>query len=132
MQPQTIVIEQRFRGPPHSGNGGYVCGAFGGLLTDGNHALASNRAAEVTLRAPVPLDTPLEVRRDDARLTIHDGDTLIAECCLVELTMEVPPAPSYQEAERVRSESPALARNASRWLGSRGLPSCVLLLRCRA
>ncbi|RPI43500.1 MAG: hypothetical protein EHM59_15260 [Betaproteobacteria bacterium] len=114
-----IVIEERFRGPPRSGNGGYVCGAFGGLLTGGTHALPSRRAAEVTLRSPVPLDTPLDVRHDDARLTIHHAETLVAECRLVELVMEVPSPPSYEEAERVRAQSPSFVRNASRWFEDR-------------
>jgi len=49
---QSITIERRFRGPPNSANGGYVCG----LLAKG-----MDRGAEITLRAPPPLDTPLHL-----------------------------------------------------------------------
>jgi hypothetical protein len=47
-----LVIAPRFCGPPDSGNGGYVCGLIAGRL-DGQ--------AEITLRAPPPLATPMTV-----------------------------------------------------------------------
>jgi hypothetical protein len=111
---ETIVIPARFRGPPTSGNGGYVCGAFGELLTHGNHALPDRRAAQVTLRSPIPLDTPMTVERAEDTLTIHHGETLIAQAQIVVLELAVPPAPSFEEAHAVRDRSPAFARNASR------------------
>lgn len=114
LQQETIIIESRFRGPPTSGNGGYVCGAFGELLTHGNHALPGNRAAQITLRSPIPLDTPLDVRRGEETLSIHHGETLIAEGKLTTLVLDVPPPPSFDEALAVRELSPAHARNASR------------------
>ena len=43
---QTLTIPRRFRGPPNSGNGGYVCGMLVRQIAG---------AAEVTLRAPPPL-----------------------------------------------------------------------------
>jgi hypothetical protein len=69
--PETISIPARFNGPKESGNGGYSAGAVAQFL-DG--------AAEVSLRAPVPLDTPLAVERegDDAVRVLY-GETLIAE-----------------------------------------------------
>src|SRR5215213_4316915 len=51
-----VVIERRFNGPPDSGHGGYSAGRAAALV-DG--------PAEVTLRRPPPLETPLTVRRDD-------------------------------------------------------------------
>ena len=39
----TMTIPHRFRGPPNSGNGGYVCGMLARNIAG---------AAEVTLRAP--------------------------------------------------------------------------------
>lgn len=114
MHEETIVIPARFRGPPTSGNGGYVCGAFGDLLTHGNHACTGHRAAQVTLRSPIPLDTPMAVRRAGEALAIHHGETLIAQARLVELVLEIPTPPTFDEAYAVRSHSPALARNASR------------------
>ena len=67
----SLVIASRFCGPPDSGNGGYVCGLIAGYL-DG--------PAEVTLRKPPPLETPLTVERDgDGSVRVRDGHTLIAE-----------------------------------------------------
>ena len=119
LQAETITIAERFRGPPRSGNGGYVCGAFGELLTTAVRSGSARMAAEITLRSPVPLDRALDVRRGDSGLTVHDGDTLVAEARLAELSLEVPAAPSYEEAERVRTGSPSFARNASRWFADR-------------
>ena len=47
---REIAIDSRFSGPPGLGNGGYVAGVL---------ARALRGAARVTLRAPIPLDTPL-------------------------------------------------------------------------
>ena len=49
---RTIVIDSRFSGPPGLGNGGYVCGALARVI---------GPEATVTLRAPIPLDTNLEL-----------------------------------------------------------------------
>ena len=49
---QTMTIPRRFRGPPNSGNGGYVCGMLARQIAG---------AAEVTLRAPPPLETELDL-----------------------------------------------------------------------
>ena len=49
---QTMTIARRFRGPPNSGNGGYVCGMLARHIPG---------AAEVALRAPPPLGTELSV-----------------------------------------------------------------------
>ena len=46
-----IIIDKRFCGPPNSGNGGYVCGRLARHIPGG---------AEVTLRAPPPLDKSLD------------------------------------------------------------------------
>jgi hypothetical protein len=57
----SIVIEQRFCGPPKSANGGYVCGLLAAHI-DGD--------AEITLLAPPPLGQPLDivVGEDEAEL----------------------------------------------------------------
>ena len=44
----TLTIARRFNGPPESGNGGYVCGAF---------AFAAGIDLRVRLLAPPPLET---------------------------------------------------------------------------
>ena len=61
---RTIVIDSRFSGPPGLGNGGYVAGVVAGAV---------GREATVTLRAPIPLDTPLELTANDAAAQSVDG-----------------------------------------------------------
>lgn len=112
---ETIVIEERFRGPPNSGNGGYVCGAFGELLTGAVDSPGNSTAAEVTLRAPIPLDTALSVHRDTDKLTINHGDTLIADARLIDLVLEIPNPPGFDEARVVRELSPSFIKSSSRW-----------------
>ena len=46
--PESFSFAARFNGPADSGNGGYCAGVIAGFV-DG--------PAEVSLRAPVPLDT---------------------------------------------------------------------------
>jgi hypothetical protein len=74
---QTMTIPRRFRGPLNSGNGGYVCGMLARRIAD---------AAEVTLRAPPPLETELdlvevgtgvwELRQGTATIAIGQAVTL--------------------------------------------------------
>jgi hypothetical protein len=87
----AIAVERRFNGPLTSANGGYACGLV---------ARHVDGPAEVTLRRPVPLETPLELERhDDGRVTLHDGGTLLAvgEPALP-LDLEPPYRPSIAEA----------------------------------
>ena len=88
---ETVRIDRRFRGPPDSGNGGYVCGLVGKAL--------GGSECEVTLHAPPPLDRDLrlEVGADAARLL--DGETLIASASRAEVALEIPSPPSTVEAE---------------------------------
>jgi hypothetical protein len=65
-----IIIDKRFCGPPNSGNGGYVCGQLARHIPG---------AAEVTLRAPPPLDKPLDaVAMDGGTWELRDGATILA------------------------------------------------------
>ena len=66
-----LVIEPRYCGPPGTGNGGYVSGLIAGYL---------GGPAEVTLRRPPPLGTPLAVERaGDQAIRVLDGRTVVAE-----------------------------------------------------
>lgn len=66
----SIIIDKRFCGPPNSGNGGYVCGRLARHIGGG---------AEVTLRAPPPLDRMLDVAATDAGMfELRDGATVVA------------------------------------------------------
>lgn len=94
---ETIVIHHRFRGPPESGNGGYACGLIAKTLGGGPGI------AEVTLRAPPPLDAPLEVERDGASVRVRHGETLVAEGRPSTLNdFEPPPPPSVPTAQAAR------------------------------
>src|SRR5687768_10452619 len=66
---EVLVIDGRFCGPPVSANGGYACGAIALLLTD--------EPAEVTLRRPPPLDTPMAVERSPGEVAVSaDGEVV--------------------------------------------------------
>lgn len=90
-----LSIPQRFNGPLESGNGGYSSGILARRI-DG--------PAEVSLRSPVPLDTPLEIAEEaDGSLRMLDGETLIAQARpIADLDIEVP-APV--DVERAREAS---------------------------
>jgi hypothetical protein len=88
----TLTIDRRFNGPPDSGNGGYVCGAF---------AVAVGLDLRVRLLAPPPLATPLEIARPEAPDTweLRHREQRIATGVEVEpLALDVPRAPPYVQA----------------------------------
>jgi hypothetical protein len=105
MSDNTILIAAKFRGPPNSGNGGYVAGRIADALTHGVHNLPHHGAVEVTLRAPIPLDHPLAMQRAHDSLTVHDGNTLIAEAAIKTLQMDVPTPADWDAAVAVRDQS---------------------------
>jgi hypothetical protein len=88
-----LVIAPRFCGPPDSGNGGYVCGLIAGRL-DGQ--------AEITLRAPPPLATPMTVQRGaEGSARVLHGRTLVAEGTRLPGSLHVePPSPVPLSAAR--------------------------------
>lgn len=86
----SLSIPRRFNGPPASGNGGWV----GGLLAERLGAAS----VEVTLRAPPPLDAPLELRPHGDGFALHDGDTLLAEAVARAFELQVPRAPDPDAA----------------------------------
>jgi len=82
---ETLFVSKRFAGPPGMGNGGYVCGLMAGFFDD---------AAQITLRRPVMLDTPLHLERPFPN-TIHlcHDRQLIAEATPDNLELELPHPP---------------------------------------
>jgi hypothetical protein len=107
----ALTIEERFRGPPTSGNGGYVAGVFASALTCGEHCLPNGRAVEVTLRAPTPLDRSLQLQRAGTgteSLTVFHETTLVAEAAIKTLLMDVPAPPAWEETLRAREHSYSL------------------------
>ena len=89
----SIVLERRFNGPRDSANGGYACGRVAAFV-DG--------PAEVTLRRPVPLETPLDAERhSDGSVTLHHDGVLVAEAePALPLDLEPPHRPTIAEARQ--------------------------------
>ena len=85
-----LNIPSRFCGPSSSGNGGYSSGRLAGFI-DG--------PAEVTLRAPPPLNTDLKVERTGQGVKLWHDAQLIAEASPSDFTLEVPAPPSWEEAQ---------------------------------
>jgi hypothetical protein len=83
---ESITIGRRYRGPRASANGGYAAGVLA-------RALGAD-AAEVTLRLPPPLDTPLQLQRAGEELRLLDGAALVAEARPADPELAVPAAPS--------------------------------------
>ncbi len=87
-----VLIDRRFRGPEASGNGGYSCAMLAARI-DG--------PAEVTLKAPPPIDRPLGlVVGDEGDVSLLDGDELVAVARPTALERRVPPSVSLLEATR--------------------------------
>jgi hypothetical protein len=87
---ETLSVARRFNGPLESGQGGYSSAVLAELVEG---------PAEVTLRNPIPLDTPLEVRRENGTARMLDGERLIAEAEPgPELDLEVPAPVGVKEA----------------------------------
>jgi len=85
-----VTILGRFNGPRDSGNGGYCAGLFAARIEG---------PATVSLRSPIPLDTPLAVDREGETLRFLDGETLVAEASPSSpLELTVPPVVSVEDA----------------------------------
>lgn len=88
----SIVIPKRFNGPPESGNGGYSCAML---------ALQLEGPCRVRLHSPPPLDKPLSVRKlDSGHAELFDGELLVGTAVTTTLELEIPPAPTLEQAER--------------------------------
>ena len=89
---KEIIIAERFCGPPESGNGGYVSGMMAEGMTG---------AVEITLRKPVPLNTPLQLTSHDGGIALMQGDALLAEGrSIAALERPDTPAPKRGDVER--------------------------------
>src|ERR1051326_6698472 len=104
-----LIIPPRFRGPPGSGNGGYVCCRIAAYL-DGSVA--------VTLRRPSPLATAMTVELDGS-VRVRHGDTLIAEAALAP-----DPAPAPAIPGPVSLEEAHAAAGRARYFADPVFPGC--------
>jgi hypothetical protein len=108
----TLEIPAFFNGPPTSANGGYTCGRVAELI--------GADVAQVSLRSPPPLDTPMRVVREGERVQLHDGETLVAEGEPGELLLDVPdPVPADEVAA-------AQEEGRERWARDHPFPTCVV------
>ena len=91
---ETMTIPRRFRGPPNSGNGGYVCGMLGRQIAG---------AAEVTLRAPPPLETKLDLVEVGTEIwELRQGTATLAIGRAVTLDLGRLERATYTEAQEAR------------------------------
>jgi len=86
-----VRIERRFRGPPVSGNGGYVAGLVAAALGGSN--------CTVTLKEPPPLGCDLTLTTGDAVATLSHDDSVVVTAAREPVEIEVPPPPSLQAAQ---------------------------------
>lgn len=100
----SVIVASRFNGPPGMGNGGYSAG----LLA----AHVEGDAVSVRLRKPVPLDREMQVR--DGQLL--DGEVVIASAEPAALDLEVPSAPTLDEALKASAKVP--------WRDRHPFPTC--------
>ncbi|HEX7304098.1 hypothetical protein [Lentzea sp.] len=100
----TVLVASRFNGPPGSGNGGYSAG----LLA----AHVDSRAVSVRLRTPVPLDREMQVRDGE----LLDGETVVASAEPAVLDLDVPAAPTLDEALEAQAKVP--------WRERHPFPTC--------
>lgn len=107
---EALIVPRRCNGPPDSGNGGYTCGLVAGLV---------GGPAEVTLRAPPPLERPLRVERDGEAVRVFDGETLVAEGRPGDPGLEPPEPPSLAMAVD------ASAAGSELWASGHPFPTCV-------
>jgi hypothetical protein len=103
----SVTIHEKFRGPPSSGNGGYVSGVMAKILKD-QGSLDASVAVEVTLRAPIPLDAPMEISLEGSLLSMRRGELLIAEARAADLQMEVPLPATREQALAAQPTSASL------------------------
>jgi len=87
----TVRIERRFRGPPESGNGGYVAGLVAAALGGSN--------CTVTLKAPPPIDRDLVLEADASGATLLDDDTIFVTASREPVDVDVPAPPTLAEAQ---------------------------------
>ena len=100
----SLVVEQRFCGPPGCANGGYAAG------------LIMRHAAErvsVRLERPIPLQQPLELKAaPEGALELMYAGQVLARARPAALQLDVPGAPSYLEALEASRQFIGFARHA--------------------
>ena len=91
---ERVMVNERFCGPPGTGNGGYVAGLVAERL---------GARADVALRRPTPMSTPLRLRRGSGGWLLEteaEGELLVAGEAAAPVLPRLcpPPAPRFEEA----------------------------------
>jgi hypothetical protein len=93
---KSVVIEERFCGPPRSANGGYVCGLLAAHI-DGD--------AEVTLLAPPPLGQRLDIVAGEDEVQLRN-EKILAVGRRARIDVPEIPIVDFNEAQEAVCRSP--------------------------
>jgi hypothetical protein len=95
----TIIVPERFAGPPGMANGGWISGTVAGAI--------AARSVEVTLRAPTPIGRRLTLESDGFVARLLDGEQVLVEAQPA-LAAPLPPSPvGFAEAAIAETRFPA-------------------------
>ena len=94
---KSVVIKERFCGPPKSANGGYVCGLLAAHI-DGD--------AEITLLAPPPLGQRLEIVAGEREVELRKEKTKFAVGRRARIDIPEIPIVDFSEAQDAVHRSP--------------------------
>jgi hypothetical protein len=86
---QTLIVDDRFCGPPGAANGGYLAGLL---------ARCAGAPVRVRLMKSVPLATALAVIETNDGLELRRGDEPLVRAEPAELELTAPAAPDYLQA----------------------------------
>jgi len=86
---ERVVVDPRFRGPPHSGNGGYVAGLLAAPL---------GGSGDTSFRRPVPLGRELQIDRTGDGVSLYAAGVRLVAVKRIDLQLPVPAPPSLAEA----------------------------------
>jgi hypothetical protein len=106
---ERFSIDERFRGPPRSGNGGYVCGRVASRL-DGPVA--------VRLQAPPPLKTELRLESGGGEARLFADDKIIAHAKAASLDIQPPQPPTWEQTQAATQRFAGFVRHP--------FPSCFV------
>ncbi|MGZ8337544.1 MAG: hypothetical protein ACXWU1_12865 [Allosphingosinicella sp.] len=98
-----LRVSRRFRGPPDSGNGGYVAGLLARQL-GGSHCT-------VTLLRPPPLDRDLVVERHADRVELLADGHLVASAARDDVDIAAPAPPAFADAAEAATRFTGLSHH---------------------
>ena len=90
---ETVTIDRRFQGTPGAANGGFVSGLLAERL---------GGSAEVTLRRPAPVDSPIVVKNRGCGAWLEAGGEVLVAARSSRFELELPIRPSFEEATWAR------------------------------